>query len=339
MDERYSRQQLFSPIGEAGQKKLNESSVTIVGAGALGASAAEMLVRAGIGTVTIADRDYVEYSNLQRQQLYTEKDAAEQMPKAAAAEKRLREINSGVHVHGEVVDVDFTWIEAKAAETDLIIDGTDNFDTRLLINEAARKYGKPWVYGACVGSIGMVHPFLPGERPCFRCVWKKIPSQGQTCDTVGVIAPAVQSVAAKQTAAALKILVGDGESLPVALDYFDLWNQQQFSIGLQSSKDPGCESCGEKATYPALTYEHSNKTSVLCGRDTVQIRPGKSRQLNFERLERDWESRNWRVRKNPYLLSVQTGTRRIVLFQDGRALIHGTSDVQEAKRWYAQLLG
>lgn len=339
MDERYSRQQLFSPIGEAGQKKLNESSVTIVGAGALGASAAEMLVRAGVGTVTIADRDYVEYSNLQRQQLYTEKDAAEQMPKAAAAEKRLREINSGVRVHGEVVDVDFTWIEAKAAQTDLIIDGTDNFDTRLLINDAARKYDKPWIYGACVGSIGMVHPFLPVERPCFRCVWKKIPSQGQTCDTVGVIAPAVQSVAAKQTAAALKILVGDGESLPVTLDYFDLWNQQQFSIGLQSSKDPDCLACGENAEYPALTYEHSTKTSLLCGRDTVQIRPGESKQLNFERLERDWESRNWSVRKNPYLLSVQTETRRIVLFQDGRALIHGTSDVQEAKRWYAQLLG
>ena len=211
MSDRYSRQILFSPIGIEGQDKIRSKHVLIIGAGALGSGNAEMLTRAGVGKLTIVDRDYVEESNLQRQQLYTERDVEQKLPKAAAAEKRLREINSDVHIEAVIGDANPEKLAELAQGKDLIIDSTDNFETRLAINDISQKLNIPWIYGACVGSYGMSFTIIPGKTPCLNCLLKTIPIQGMTCDTVGIISPAVGMVVAHQTAEALKVLVEDWE--------------------------------------------------------------------------------------------------------------------------------
>lgn len=223
MSDRYSRQELFQPIGIKGQQKLSQKHVLIIGAGALGTGSSEALVRAGVGRITIVDRDYVEWSNLQRQQLYTEDDAAQRIPKAIAAENRLRQINSEVNIRALVTDVTTEEIESLVDGVDLIMDATDNFDTRLLINDASQKYQIPWVYGALVGSYGLTYTILPGKTPCLSCLLETVPLGGATCDTVGVISPAVQMVVAYQTAEALKILVEDFDAVRPTLLSFDLW--------------------------------------------------------------------------------------------------------------------
>lgn len=339
MNDRYSRQVLFSGIGKAGQEKLQHKHVLIIGAGALGSGNAEIIVRAGIGKVTIVDRDYVEASNLQRQQLYTEADAAEKLPKAAAAKNRLEEINSDVEINAIIGDANLELLQEIAPKVDLILDSTDNFETRMLLNDISQKYEIPWIYGACVGSYGMSFVVLPGKTPCMNCLLRAIPLQGMTCDTGGIIAPAVQMVIAHQTAEAMKILVEDWDAVRTTFVSFDLWRNEYSNMKMTKAKNAGCLSCGEERTYPYLDMENMTKTTVLCGRDTVQIRPSVKGEVSLEKLAQQLSGLGYEVKGNPYLLSVQLNEQRMVIFQDGRALIHGTKDMTHAKSVYQRILG
>ncbi|MCM3411929.1 thiazole biosynthesis adenylyltransferase ThiF [Metabacillus litoralis] len=337
--ERYSRQMLFTPIGEKGQDNIRKKHVLIVGAGALGTASAEMIARAGIGTLTIVDRDYVEWSNLQRQQLYIEDDAINRIPKAVAAKQHLEKINSEVEVLSYVEDVTSANIEEFAEGVDVIIDATDNFETRLLINDLSTKNNIPWIYGGCVGSYGLSFTIIPSETPCLHCLLKHIPFDGMTCDTVGVISPIVSMVASHQTAEALKILVGDMENMRGKLVSFDLWKNQYSSINMDRLKNDACPTCGRDPVFPYLTAEMETKAAVLCGRDTVQIRPSSGKQFSFEQIAERIKPIADAFLENPFLMSFTFGEHRIVLFKDGRALIHGTKDISEAKKIYHRYIG
>ncbi|MDQ0271800.1 thiazole biosynthesis adenylyltransferase ThiF [Cytobacillus purgationiresistens] len=339
MTERYSRQTLFPPIGQAGQEKIGMKHVLMIGAGALGSGNAEVMVRAGVGKLTIVDRDYIEESNLQRQQLYTEEDVYEKLPKAAAAEKRLRAINSNVTIRAVIADATPDLLDELVQDVDLILDSTDNFETRMAINDISQKHHIPWIYGACVGSFGMSLTIIPGKTPCLHCLLKKIPIQGMTCDTGGIIAPAVQMVIAHQAAEALKILVEDWDAVRTTFTSFDLWRNQYTNIKITKAKDEGCLSCGEARTYPFLQNENLMKTTVLCGRDTVQVRPPTKQNLDLSHLSKQMQLLGYPMKGNPYLLSVDMESQRIVIFNDGRALIHGTKDLAQAKAIYNRLLG
>ncbi|WP_053361119.1 thiazole biosynthesis adenylyltransferase ThiF [Bacillus sp. FJAT-27251] len=339
MSTRYSRQTLFPPIGKEGQEKISSKHVLIIGAGALGSGNAEVMTRAGVGKLTIIDRDYVEASNLQRQQLYTEQDVADKLPKAAAAEKRLRAINSDVEIVALIGDATPEKLAELAEGVDLILDSTDNFETRMAINDIAQKYKIPWIYGACVASFGMSFTVIPGVTPCLNCLLKTVPIQGLTCDTGGIIGPAVQMAIAHQTAEALKILVEDWEAVRASFVSFDLWRNQYTSMKMGRAKDPGCLSCGEHPEYPYLSAENMTKTTVLCGRDTVQIRPPHSEGVDLSDMAERLKALGYEVKGNPYLLSAEMDENRFVLFQDGRALIHGTKDLAQAKSIYNRLLG
>lgn len=339
MKDRYSRQILFPRIGKTGQEKIRQKHVLIIGAGALGSGNAEVLTRAGVGKITLIDRDYVEESNLQRQQLYTEEDVAEKLPKAAAAKKRLNAINSDVEIISIIGDATPEVLEEQIMGVDIIIDATDNFETRMAINDVSQKYNIPWIYGACVGSFGMSFSIIPGKTPCLNCLLRTIPLQGMTCDTGGIIAPAVQMVIAHQTAEALKMLSEDWDSVRTSFVSFDLWSNQYTSMKMSKAKFSGCLSCGENRTYPYLDRESMTKTTVLCGRDTVQIRPSIKGEISLEQLAGQLSALGFNVKGNPYLLSVDMEKERMVIFKDGRALIHGTKDLTHAKSIYQRILG
>ncbi|WP_077624592.1 thiazole biosynthesis adenylyltransferase ThiF [Sediminibacillus massiliensis] len=339
MNDRYSRQQLFSPVGVVGQEKISKKHVLIVGAGALGTGSAEGLCRAGVGRLTIVDRDYVEWSNLQRQQLYSEQDADERLPKAVAAKQRLQQINSEVEIESLVMDVGIEEMEALVSNVDLILDATDNFDIRMIINDISQKHEVPWIYGACVGSYGISYTIIPGKTPCLQCLLKTVPIGGLTCDTVGIISPAVQMVVAYQVSEALKILVEDMDAVRTKLVSFDLWKNQQAVIKVDKLKKDNCLSCGTERTYPNLSYMNQTKSAVLCGRDTVQIRPPKRMDRDLEQLAGLLSSQGGEVSLNPYLLSYKHEPHRLVVFRDGRVLIHGTKDIAEAKSLYHRYLG
>ncbi|GLB61655.1 MoeB/ThiF family adenylyltransferase [Cytobacillus sp. NCCP-133] len=339
MNERYSRQILFPPIGKEGQKRLGEKHVLLAGVGALGAANAETLVRAGIGKLTIVDRDYVEWSNLQRQQLYCEEDASQRKPKAIAAANRLKDINSEVHIIPRIMDVGVQELEELIEGVDLMIDSTDNFDIRFLINDISQKHKIPWIYGGCAGSYGLSFTILPGVTPCLNCLMDKLPLGGITCDTAGVIQPAIVAVSSHQTAEALKILAEDFESLRGTLVSFDIWKNHFSSINVSALKNPECPSCGSNQTYPFLAYENQIKTALLCGRDTVQIRPSALQDVDFAYLEKTLMDQEIKVESNPYLLSFLIDQARLVVFKDGRVMVHGVKDVLQAKNLYHRYLG
>ncbi|PFE21584.1 thiazole biosynthesis adenylyltransferase ThiF [Bacillus anthracis] len=339
MNNRYSRQELFSPIGEEGQQKLREKHVLIIGAGALGSANAEMFVRAGVGTVTIVDRDYVDWSNLQRQQLYAESDVENNLPKAVAAKKRLKDINSEVRVEALVQDVTAEELEELVTDVDVMIDATDNFETRFIVNDIAQKYAIPWIYGACVGSYGLSYTILPSKTPCLSCLLQSIPLGGATCDTAGIISPAVSLVVSHQVTEALKLLVEDYESLREGLVSFDVWKNEYSCMNVQKLRKHNCPSCGEKALYPYLNKENTSKTAVLCGRNTVQIRPPHKEEMDFERYKGLLNDRVNDLNVNPYLLSFSVEEKRLVAFKDGRVLVHGTKDISEAKTIYHRYFG
>jgi len=338
MQNRYSRQQLFHPIGQTGQQSLQLTHVLIIGAGALGSASAEALVRAGIGRLTLIDRDYVEWSNLQRQQLYTELDAQEKMPKVIAAKKRLQQINTEVEIHVGIMDACTETLLPLLEDVDVMVDATDNFDVRFVMNDLAQKYRIPWVYGSCVGSYGATYTVVPGKTPCLHCLLKVMPHTGMTCDTVGIISPAVQIVAAYQVAEVFKLLVGDDKALRKSYLTFDVWQNQHYEINVEKIRQGDCPSCGDKPTYPYLSYENQTKLQILCGRDAVQIRPPKPIYYSLDQLANQLRSHG-EVQVNPYLLSCQADDYRIVIFQDGRVVIHGIQDIQKAKSIYYRLLG
>lgn len=340
IEERYSRQIRFTQIGKSGQEKLQNSHVLIIGAGALGASSAEMLARAGVGTISILDRDYVDWSNLQRQTLYTEKDVLETLPKAIAAKRALEAINSHITVHSYVLDATPETIEPLLSNVDMMLDATDNFETRFMINDLSVKHHIPWIYGACVGSYGMTHTIIPGETPCLSCLMEQFSpgNQTETCDTVGIISPAVHIVTAQQVTETLKYLVGAKEAMRTSVFSFDVWKNEYVTMNVKNLKRTDCPTCG-KHTYPYLQMKHLTKTEALCGRNTVQIRPPQAIERDLSALAQIFESLQYDVRTNPFLLSVQLEKYRIVAFKDGRVLIHGTNDVVEAKTIYAHYFG
>lgn len=339
MNHRYSRQELFSPIGKAGQQQISTKHTLIIGMGALGSGSAEALVRAGIGQLTIVDRDYVEWSNLQRQQLYTEEDAINRLPKVIAAKNRLTAINSSVEVEAIIADASAEELEGLAHDVDLIIDATDNFETRMILNDVSQKLGVPWIYGACVGSYGISYTIIPEKTPCLACLLETVPLGGLTCDTAGIISPSVNMVVSHQMSEALKILVGDFDSLRKKLVSFDLWKNQFSEIQVDRLKKSSCLSCGTERTYPYLSFENQTKTAVLCGRDSVQIRPSVLIERDLETLERLLANHEGVVQRNPYLLSYTVSQLRLVVFKDGRVLVHGTKDISEAKALYHRYLG
>lgn len=333
---RYSRQELFAPIGKQGQQAIGDKHAVIIGAGALGSSMAETLVRAGIGSISIVDRDYVEHSNLNRQQLYTERDADSSTPKAAAAEARLRDINPYTDVKAVIGEVDPALLESFLP-ADVIIDALDNFETRMMVNDFACRHDIPFIYGACVGSYGLTYTILPGDTPCLHCLMEDIPMDGETCDTAGIIAPAVQMVSAQQAAEALKILSGNEKDLRRTLLSFDVWENQHRRMNLDKLKKEDCSSCGFQASYPYLQWEAKSSLETLCGREAVQVRPARNAAASLQHLKE--RHKNIIQKSNSHLLVLQWEKKRIVLFADGRAIIHGESDKEKARKIYHQIVG
>ncbi|MFD0713181.1 ThiF family adenylyltransferase [Paenibacillus sp. GCM10027626] len=339
MDERYSRQQKFKPIGQHGQRLLEKATVAVIGCGALGSAIAEMLVRAGIGHLHLVDRDVVEISNLQRQQLFCERQARETMPKVVAAEQRLREIRSDVQLTITIDHADGTHIEHLARQCDLLMDATDNFETRIMINDAAYKYRRPWVYGACVGSTGVVFPFVPGSSACLRCLLPSLPAVNETCDMAGIIGSAVQMTAALQCTEALKWLTGNKDALIRKVHHFDLWSHTRIDSGLTRIKRLNCPTCGDSPTFESLSPIRKTQIEMLCGQNTVQVIPGNSRTIDFDEAERTGRLANISVRRTPYFVEMHIKEYRMILFSNGRLLIHGLNDVHQGRKLYHQLFG
>lgn len=326
---------LFPPIGEEGQSKLSEKKALVVGVGALGTVIANHLVRAGVGHVRIVDRDYVEKSNLQRQMLFDEEDVKASIPKAIAAERKLKKINSDVMVEGIVADATIQNMPELMAEMDIVLDGTDNFETRFLLNDSCYKEGVPFVYGGAVSSRGMTAIFIPGKTPCLRCFIKEGNASGQTCDMIGVISPVVDIVASFQVVEAIKYLINAEDARRNSLLTLDIWKHHMYELGF-TKPDPTCPTC-VKEEYPALSHQTEREITSLCGRETVQIHLRESFDLDewSKRLERLGE-----VQKTPFLVRIQlVEGERIVLFTDGRALIQGTEDIARAKSIYTKYIG
>ena len=334
MNNRYSRQELF--LGSEAQANVQDARVVIIGAGALGSASAEMLARAGIGTLTLVDRDYVEWSNLQRQQLYGEEDVRKKLPKAIAAKQRLKQINSEITINSLVADVHGLNIEEIIKDHSVIVDATDNFETRLIVNDAAVKQGIPFIFGACVSSYGLTFPIIPGKTPCLHCLMNHLPMDGMTCDTVGVISPIVQVIAAFQVTQVLRLLAGE-ELLPI-MQSMDIWKSEKAEINVDRLINKDCPTCGKHATFPYLSFENQTKTDVLCGRDAVQLRPGLLGTFSLDRFVEKLRGIVTNSIANPYLLSCSFEGHRLVLFKDGRAIIHGTNDPKRARVIYNRLI-
>jgi adenylyltransferase/sulfurtransferase len=338
--ERYSRQIRFHGMGEAAQRRLLDSHVTLCGCGALGTVLANALVRAGVGHVRLVDRDFIETNNLQRQVLFDEHDVAENLPKAEAAARKLSAINSTVHVEPVVTDIDRTNIVALVEDADLILDGTDNFEIRYLINDVAVKLGKPWVYGGCIGSHGQTMTILPSETPCLRCVFEAAPAPGEagTCETAGVLSPIVNIIASYQVTEAFKILIGRREQINRDLIYLDVWDNVQRRIKIAPLLGKvDCPCCRHKR-FEWLNGEQGSHTTSLCGRNAVQVTHRTATRLNFEELARHLETLG-AVSYNRFLLKFDVDGAQFTVFPDGRAIIKGTNDVDKARTLYAKYIG
>lgn len=341
-DDRYSRQILFREIGEEGQCRIRAGRVLLCGCGALGSAIADSLVRAGVGFLRLVDRDFVELSNLQRQVLYDEQDIAEQLPKSIAASRKLAKINSGVTLEPLVADIDPTNMLALTNGVDLILDGMDNFETRFLINDAALETGLPWIYGGCVGSHGQVMPILPGETACLRCLIGDVPGPGmtETCDTAGVIGPAVNVVAALQVVAALKILAGRRDQIEPSLTIVDVWDGTMRQMNVANLRERAdCPACvrGERDW---LSGKKGSQSTVLCGRNAVQISPADKQKLSLAELAVKLRAAG-KVTQNAFLLrlTLPGDEFQLTIFPDGRAIIKGTDDVTIARSLYARYVG
>lgn len=332
---RYAKQVLFRPIGQKGQAAIAAGKVTVIGLGALGTVSSNQLCRAGVGFLKLVDRDYVEYSNLQRQILYDEKDAQALIPKTVAAAAKLSAANSEINIEPLVADISPRNIEPIIAGSSLVVDATDNIETRLLINDACIKNKIPWIYGAVLGSIGMTMSIVPGVTPCLRCHIDDLPAPGSipSCDTEGVLSMATGTVASLQSAEALKLLIGL-EPTPGML-YLDVWNRDFETLGINKRDD--CPACG-KNEFDFLNEESYSFTTTLCGRNAVQISPPVDREINLEKLSGRLKTAG-EVSYNGYLLNLRVDNFEIVLFPNGRAIIHGTDDEAVARTIFARYIG
>jgi molybdopterin-synthase adenylyltransferase len=336
---RYRRQIRFAPFGEEGQAKLRDARVLIVGCGALGCVSADLLVRAGVGFVRIVDRDFVERDNLHRQVLFTEADAAAQLPKAVAGAARLAAVNSEVTIEPVVADVNATNISRLAGDSQVIVDGTDNFETRHLINDFAVANGLPWVFAGCVGAEGQTMAIVPGESPCLSCFLPEPPpaTSMPTCETAGVLAPIVSVVAAYQAMAAIKILSGHAEAVNSQLTVFDLWNNQVRNINMRASRRSDCPTCGERQ-FPWLSGERGSAVTKLCGRNSVQFSPSSSEPANLPVLAEKLRTVGT-VTANPYFVRLAVDAFLITVFADGRSIVGGTEDEAAARTVLAKYVG
>ncbi len=339
---RYHRQILFRAIGEEGQTRLSQSRVLLCGCGALGTVLAETLVRAGVGFVRLVDRDFVELTNLQRQVLFDEQDLAEQLPKSVAATRKLKLINSQVIIEPHVADVASGNVLELAKGVDLILDGTDNFETRFLLNDVSLELGIPWVYGGCIGSHGQVLPIFPGETACLRCLMEDVPGPGttETCDTAGILGPTVNMIASLQAVQALKILAGHKDQVEASLHILDVWDGTLRKMSVKNLRDQGhCPAChqGERAW---LHGDRASQTTVLCGRNAVQVSPHEKRAIALPELAEKLRA-SGQVTVNPFLirLVVEGGAYELTIFSDARAIIKGTNDPAAAKSLYARYVG
>src|SRR6266576_786954 len=335
--DRYARQTLFGPIGRAGQELLQASTVTIIGCGALGTVLANNLCRAGVGHLVIADRDYIELNNLQRQILFDEDDITRRLPKAIAAAEKLRRINSDTIIEPLVEDINADGIESLVQDTDLVLDATDNFETRYLLNDVCVKYARPWIYSGVIASYGVTMNIVPGDTPCLRCVFPEIPLPGTTptCDTAGVLNGIVGAISGVASTEALKILL-KSEKMSRAMFWMDVWENTCERIELPRQAD--CFTCGQHS-YEFLDALSGTNSTNLCGRDAVQVRNGRRGiVLNLaelaERLHPVGE-----VSYNDFLLRFNVDTYELTVFPDARAIIKGTDDEQVARSVYARYIG
>jgi adenylyltransferase/sulfurtransferase len=337
--ERYSRQVNFAPLGEEGQRRLLESRVLLCGCGALGTVLANALCRAGVGYLRVVDRDFVELSNLQRQILFDENDVAACLPKAEAAARKLKAVNSEVSVEAVVADVDHTNILDLAADVDLILDGTDNFETRYLINEAAVKLAKPWVFGGCVGSHGQTMTIVPGQSPCLRCVIESSapPGMAPTCETAGILGPTVSILASLQATEALKILSGRIDAISRDLVLIDVWDgtyERLEVAGLVEAVD--CPVC-KRGVFDRLSGNLGSSATILCGRNSVQVMNGGSQRVSLQELAGRLEPL-CDVYANRFLVRFTAEGHEFTIFPDGRAIIKGTRDETRARALYARFV-
>lgn len=333
MENRYSRQLLYKNIGTEGQALLGEKTAVIIGLGALGSLSSEMLARAGVGKLILIDRDYVEVSNLQRQTLYNEEDAHAQKPKALAAHDKLSKINSGIDIETYVAHCDAVLLESLAKEADLLIDGTDNFDTRMLINDVAFKYNIPWIYAACVEGSYSSAAFVPGKTPCFRCLTPVLPATTLTCDTAGIISPAVHMAVSIQVTTAIKILTGQF-SMPYHLHIGNVWDMDSMKIDIGNMTETACPTC-QTETFPEINRTESNAMK-FCGRDMIQVIDGR---LTEDVVTATLEQAEIEYKRTPYFIEFNYGEVRIVSFSNGRMLMHNVVNLNKARTIINQLFG
>lgn len=338
--DRYIRQVRYPRLGEAGQRKLLESTALICGCGALGSVLANTLARAGVGRLRIVDRDFLEKNNLQRQVLYTEEDVASGLPKAVAARNHLQRINSEIEIEAIVADVDSSNIASLAEGADILLDGTDNFETRYLLNDASLKFGVPWVYGGCIGAEGQTMTILPGETACLRCLMPDAPPPGTTptCDAAGILGTIINVIASIESTEAIKILSGHREAVSRTLTVFDLWENRIRQVKLDSLQESNtCPAC-QRREFPWLEGARGSHTAILCGRNAVQLSFPERQELSLEGLAAKLEGIG-SVRVNRYLLRLDVAPYQLTVFPDGRAIISGTEDIAEAKTVYAKYIG
>ncbi len=342
---RYNRQMLWEPIGVEGQKKLINSKVLMVGCGALGTVLANTLARAGVGHITIVDRDFIELNNLQRQVLFDEDDIRDQLPKSVAGKRKIEKINSSITVEAVVADVNHHNIEQLAEGKDLLLDGTDNFETRFLINDVSIKTGTPWIYGACISAMGLAMVIRPGITPCLRCIFETMPPPGMnpTCDTAGVLGPTVNMVASWQALEAIKLLTGNLDAVSPYLFSFDLWDNRYQQLNVKKAREVADCPCCKHQQYDFLTGKFGSSTTTLCGRNAVQINQPKGAKVNFEQVVGNLKNVG-KPTHNKFMLKCNiredSGKEfELTLFADGRAIIKGTNDAAIAKAVYAKYVG
>jgi len=338
--DRYVRQIRFAPFGRDGQERLSQSRALVVGCGALGSVIANTLARAGVGKLRLVDRDFLELNNLQRQVLYDEDDVQAGLPKAIAAQQRLVKINSEIEIEAHVADVSPANIGSLTDDVDVIVDGTDNFETRFLLNDIALSRKIPWVYGGCLGAEGQSLTILPGETPCLRCIMPEPPPPGSTptCDAAGILGTIINVIGSIEANEALKILAGKREAISRVWTVIDLWDNAFRQIKLTSFGDrSACPACSGRE-YPWLSGERVSHTAILCGRNAVQLSfPGRG-ALDLDQVAAKLAIVG-SVTKNKYLVRGAIEGFLITVFPDGRAVISGTEDISEAKSLYAKYVG
>ena len=335
--ERYARQILLPGIGEAGQRKLLRAKGVIIGCGALGTVIANTLARAGVGRIVIADRDFIELNNLQRQILFDEEDIARGLPKAVAAAEKLRRVNSSIRIEAVVADVHFGNIETLIKGADIVLDGTDNFETRYLINDACVRNDIPWIYGGVIAGHGMSMTIVPHKTPCLRCLFTDVPPPGmmETCDTAGVLGPIVGAIASVESAEAIKLLTGQGR-LNEGLITVDLWENVFETIALPTRTE-GCPACGA-GNYEFLSAREGTHTTILCGHNAVQVSVRSAVRIDFAELARRLAPVG-RVSFNEFMLRLTADGHEMTVFPDARAIVKGTTDESLAKTLYAKYVG